>query len=36
MQILSNLISALNVSEYPKFSRLKGNLRPGTRSDDRF
>jgi len=31
MQILSNLISALNVRESPKFSRLIGNLGGGTR-----
>jgi len=31
MQILSNPISALNVCESPKFSRLKGNRGRGTR-----
>ena len=35
MQILSNPISALNVSESPKFSRPKGNRGRGTR-DVRF
>ena len=32
MQILSNPISALNVRESPKFSRLSGNLGRGTPS----
>jgi len=31
MQILSRSISALNVSESPEFSRLKGNRGRGTR-----
>jgi len=30
-EILCHLISALNVRESPKFPRLKGNLRRGTR-----
>jgi len=30
MQIFSNPVSALNVSESPKFSRLKGNRGRGT------
>jgi len=31
MQILSNLISALNLRESPKFLRLSGNMGRGTR-----